>query len=399
MTGRWLAVWSRGLRSEPGRSLGVALLILVTVFIAASVPRLLAQASDSALHSELAAAPSTVRNLELVQEGRIPADTTDPTDPLRLVETAGTGLELRYPEPLPSVLAGNGLVVDTPLWHPSAGTALDSVLNLRIQQDVAAHIKLVSGHLPTGTTKTIPDPTPGANKENTLLVLEVAMSSQTASKLGLAIGGRLILPTEPSDPLAANRGVRLAADLVGTYDVIDPADPFWMGDSSVDHTLHLRAVELRRVRRWDDAHRARGVSRADDRDPAIRPADDLSLALVRRDGRPPVERARCAGRGPPPGRDDLSPRDTDPEQRRPLRGSGPDEPGLAPERAPRPDHRPPGPLAGGCHDPHDPVDRGRPRDPGQPGPRGRDDRPPATRRAGRRRDDGARPPARSPRRS
>ena len=127
-------------------------------------------------------------------------------------------------------------MVDTPLWHPSAGTTLDSVLNLRIQQDVTAHIKLASGRLPTGATRTIPDPTPGANKDSTLLVLEVAMSSETASKLGLAIGGQLILDPEKSDPLAANRGVRLAADLVGTYEVTDPADPFWMGDSSVDHT-------------------------------------------------------------------------------------------------------------------------------------------------------------------
>ena len=235
MRGRWIAVWSRGLRSEPGRSLGVALLILLTVFMAASVPRLLARASDSALHSEVAAAPSTVRNLELVQDGRIQADTTDLADPLRFVETAGTGLVSKYPDPLPSVLAGSGLVVDTPLWHPSAGTALYSVLNLRIQQGVDAHIRVVSGRLPTGATKTIPDPTPGTNKENTLLVLEVAMSSQTASKLGLAVGGRLILAPEKSDPLAANRGVRLAADLVGTYEVIDPTDPYWMGDSSVDH--------------------------------------------------------------------------------------------------------------------------------------------------------------------
>ena len=230
MIGRWIVVWSRGLRSEPIRSIGVVGLILVTAFIASSVPRVLARASDNALHEEVGAAGSTVRDLELVQVGRI---ATSEPDPMRLVETAGDGLESRYPAPIPAVIAAGGFVVDTPLWHPNAGTSLDSVLDLRIQQDVDAHIRLVAGRLPTAATKTISDPTPGASKDSQLVVLEAATSSQIATKLGLPIGGRLILQPEPSDPLAANRGVRLAVDLVGTYEVIDPADPYWLNDQSV----------------------------------------------------------------------------------------------------------------------------------------------------------------------
>jgi putative ABC transport system permease protein len=227
----WLGVWSRGLRAEPLRSVGVAVLLLVTVLIASSVPRVLSRASDSALHQELAAAPATVRNLELVQYGRITPSSG--ANPLESVAAAGATLETRYPAPIPAVISTSQLVVDTPLWHPSAGTPLDSVLNLRIQEGVDQHIKLSAGRLPTGATKLIPDPTPQADPDSQLMVLEVATSSQTAAKLQLPIGGRLILDPEPSDPLAAKRGIRMAVDLVGTYDVTDPADPYWMNDASV----------------------------------------------------------------------------------------------------------------------------------------------------------------------
>ena len=233
MRGRWVTVWSRGLRSEPLRSVGVGILILVTVLIATSVPRVLNRASDNALHQEVAAAASTVRNLELVQDGQIDAGSTDPLEPVR---AAGLALQAHYPVQIPAVTSAVGLVIDTPLWHPSVGTPLDTVMNLRIQADVDAHIKLVSGRLPTGATTTIPDPTPGASKDSVLTVLEVAASSETAAKLSVPVGGRLILQPEPSDPLGADRGVRLAVDLVGTYDVTDPTEAFWMDDQSVDHT-------------------------------------------------------------------------------------------------------------------------------------------------------------------
>ncbi|HLY13924.1 MAG TPA: hypothetical protein VKR24_06205, partial [Candidatus Limnocylindrales bacterium] len=233
MTRTWIALWSRGLRSEPARSLGVAALVLVTVLIASSVPRLLARASDSSLHGEAASAASPIRNLELVQDGRIAA--TD-GDPLRLVDTAGIALQSKFPAPLPAVIASSSAVVDTPLWHPSAGTPLDSVLNLRIQENVDGHLRLDAGRLPTGATSVIPDPTPGASPDSRLTVVEGMMPSETATKLEVPIGGRLILQPEPSDPLGASRGVRMAVDVVGTYQVNDPADPFWVDDPSVAHS-------------------------------------------------------------------------------------------------------------------------------------------------------------------
>ncbi len=233
MNVRWIAVWSHELRSEPRWSLGVAALILVTALVASAVPRVLERASDGALRDEVAAAPSIVRDLELDQVGRI-APSSD--DPLGAVEAAGAALELRYSAPIPSLVSAGSVVVDTPLWHVIAGTTLDTVLTLRIQQGVESHLKLVAGRLPTGASRTINDPTPGASPDSQLVLFETALSAQTADKLAVKVGGRLILSPEPSDPLAAHRSVRLALDIVGTYEVTDPADPYWLDDADVAHS-------------------------------------------------------------------------------------------------------------------------------------------------------------------
>ena len=230
MTRTWIALWSRGLRSEPARSLGVAALVLVTVLIASSVPRVLARASDESLHAEVASAASPIRNLEIVQDGRIAADDTEP---LAAVDTAGAALAAKLPAPIPSVIASRSAVIDTPLWHPNVGTPLESVLNLRIQEGVDSHLHLVTGRLPTGANRLISDPSPGADPESQVTLVEGMLASETAAKLELSAGSRLILQPEPSDPLGASRAIRLAVDIVGTYDVNDPEDPYWVDDPRV----------------------------------------------------------------------------------------------------------------------------------------------------------------------
>jgi putative ABC transport system permease protein len=250
MTARWLALWSRGLRSEPGRSIAVAILVGLTVLIATSVPRLLSRASDDALDAEVGAASSPVRNLELVQDGRIDAGAADP---LALVSSAGTGLELGYPAPIPSLVAGHGLVVDTPLWHGTQGLSLGAEFRLRIQQAIESHIRLVAGRLPTGATRTIDDPDQVADRGGKLTVIETAILAPATTMLGIGVGSQLVLIPESTDPLAARRSIRIAVEIVGTYEVTDPADPYWIDDGNVAATLtdrlstntsYLRAVLL-----------------------------------------------------------------------------------------------------------------------------------------------------------
>ena len=231
---RWIAIWSRGLRSEKRRSLAVAALIVVTCLVASAVPRVLAQASNGALRDETAAAPATVRDLELDQVGRIAAGADGQAlDP---VTAAGAAFQGHYPAPIPSLVSASSLVIDTPHWHTTAGASLTAIMTLRIQQGVESRVRLVAGRAATGATQTINDPDVNAPPGSKLVVLEATVSVATAAVLQVTIGDRLILDPESSDPLAAHRSVRAAVDIVGTYQVIDPADPYWLDDADVDHT-------------------------------------------------------------------------------------------------------------------------------------------------------------------
>jgi putative ABC transport system permease protein len=231
---RWLGLWTSVLRTSLPRVAAIAALALVTSLVAASVPRILGHASDDALHGELANASAAARNLELVQTGRIPATgTPTATDPLGPVTAAGATLTAAYPAPLPSIVRETGLAIDTPHWRTTAGNELTAVVRLRVQQDVAAHLVQVDGRLPRAASHTIPDPTPNVASGATIIVFEAAVSAPTAAALAVRVGDLLVLNPETSDPFAAHRAIRLAIDIVGTYSVTDPADPFWIDDADV----------------------------------------------------------------------------------------------------------------------------------------------------------------------
>ena len=84
----------------------------------------------------------------------------------------------------------------------------------------------------------------------------------------------------------------MAIDLVGTYQVIDPADPFWMDDPSVDHTYTYALSAFIEYVGATMLLAPDAYPGPDDHDAALGPADDLPLAVVRRSVEVRVERAR-----------------------------------------------------------------------------------------------------------
>ncbi len=231
---RWIRLWTAALLAELPRAAAVGVLVLVTALVTAAVPRVIGRASDDALRGELTGAPPASRDLELVQDGRIPATgSPSATDPLGPVVAARTALQAQYPAPIGSVVSGTGLAIDTPHWRTTAGNQLTAVLRLRVQQDVEGHLTLVAGRRPTAATVLVPDPTTGAPPGSMVEVLEAWVAVPSANALAATVGDRLVLDPEPSDPLAAHRSVRVAIDIVGTYRVTDPGDPFWIDDAEV----------------------------------------------------------------------------------------------------------------------------------------------------------------------
>src|SRR5512143_3646756 len=83
-------------------ALGLAVLVLVTAFVAALGPLVLGRASDTTLQQAIAAAPVDVRNLQLLVRGRI-----WPTggDPLGTVTATGEELEARVPTSVRDLVA------------------------------------------------------------------------------------------------------------------------------------------------------------------------------------------------------------------------------------------------------------------------------------------------------
>ncbi len=106
-----------------------------------------------------------------------------------------------------------------------------------IPEGADERITYVDGRAPTGDTSTIPGrrgTLPGDPEEATLF--EVALATEIAETLNVGVGDRMELSPDTEDALVGqfSSPVRAAVDVVGIYSVDDPADEFWMDDSSLE---------------------------------------------------------------------------------------------------------------------------------------------------------------------
>ncbi|HYM83414.1 MAG TPA: hypothetical protein VEY67_04615, partial [Candidatus Dormibacteraeota bacterium] len=111
----------------------------------------------------------------------------------------------------------------------TAGTRSPALLTLRIAPGAIDHVRVVQGRPPSGGSR--PLPAPGGGHPRT--VFEIAISTATARQLEASVGETLPLSPDARDPLAFRSSAPAAAEVVGIFDVLDPADPFWFGDHSL----------------------------------------------------------------------------------------------------------------------------------------------------------------------
>ena len=110
-------------------------------------------------------------------------------------------------------------------------------LRFRFPEGADERITYVDGRAPTGETSTIPGrrgTLPGDPQDATLF--EVALATEIAETLDVGVGDRMELSPDTEDALVGqfSSPVRAAVDVVGIYTVDDPADEFWMNDSSLE---------------------------------------------------------------------------------------------------------------------------------------------------------------------
>jgi putative ABC transport system permease protein len=220
-------------RAELVPMLVLATIVAVTAFLAAAAPRLLNRVADDGLRHDLGRALSLERNLELGRIGALAGG-----DGLDSVAAVAPALQAELPETVRGLVSGstywaesaNWSVIDPPRQWPTW-------LRFRFPDGVEGRITYVDGRAPTGATTTIPGrrgTIPGEPEDAT--VFEVALSTEIASTLGVGVGDRLEMQPDTEDVLVGRLSspVRAAADVVGLYTVDDPADEFWMNDTSLE---------------------------------------------------------------------------------------------------------------------------------------------------------------------
>jgi hypothetical protein len=216
------------LRDERAGSAAFVLVVFVTAFLFSTWPRLYDRTRETALRSEVAAAPSSHRNIELSRQARIAGGGID------AVVRAGEQEEERLPREVRALIEARTFHVDSPRWLPAAPILWTTVI-LRIQDGLEERVRYLHGGPPAGGAVGEPG-TGGAGTDDTP-TFEAGLSVRAAERLGvtaeaIARGARMELRHDPTDT-AARAGSTAAVRFTGIFEPTIPLeDDYWFDDPS-----------------------------------------------------------------------------------------------------------------------------------------------------------------------
>jgi putative ABC transport system permease protein len=222
-------------------------IVLITSFTLAALPGYVNRMSDDGLRRSITDARSFERHLSVTQVGFQPFPATG-TTPLLVrnlgdVEGVGATLQGAMPPIVQGAIERRAVVIDTPRWTLSGlpGTppgGPQRFLQLRLQSDIDGRIRVVEGRLPaprppvsfrevTGTVR---------QESDVLLVYETAISRETAERLGVRVGDRLLAVADMVFLRAAGlrfppANYRILVEFVGLIETIAPTDDYWLEDN------------------------------------------------------------------------------------------------------------------------------------------------------------------------
>lgn len=231
----WIRVALLRLRDERLSAIGLAGLVLVTAFVAAATPRLLDHVADDTLRATVAEAPAVRRNIQLVQEDHL--ESQDPADPFSAVTTRQKRLFEQIPPSIAALVSEQGWTANSGRWLLPQVPGDPATMRIQIEPGAMDRLRLVEGRWPTGTTTKVPDGTSTDAVPPTVTAFEVALSTDTAAGFHLKLGDVLTLVPDTTDELVGRFGgagnLNIAVTLVGTYEVVDENDPWWLSDTSL----------------------------------------------------------------------------------------------------------------------------------------------------------------------
>jgi putative ABC transport system permease protein len=224
----WTRLALRRLRDDRAVTLGLAVLVLVTAFLAALAPRVIAGLADSAVQTEVASAAVQARNIALLQDLGIAAGPAD--DPLGLVREAGLDHEATFPAAVRALIESRSAVIESGRFRVNLPTTDPAFVKLRIQEAVDGDVSYVEGRPPSGAITTRDDV--GPEQADGVPVYEAGVSRATAEAYGLTLGQTVPLTGDPGDPLIGQGQGELYAfaTLTGIYEANDPEADTWLGD-------------------------------------------------------------------------------------------------------------------------------------------------------------------------
>ncbi len=224
----WTVLALRRLRDDLAPTIGLLILIVVTAFLAALAPRVMASLADDAVRATVAAAPVADRNVQVIRHqlvGDGPAG-----DPLEQVRAAGQATLATFPAPVRRLIERTDAVIDSGRFRLAKPTTDPAFLRFRIQEGIGDHIRYVEGRPPTATVGTRDDVGPEAVDD--VPVYEAAISRATADRFGIALDEVVTLIGDPGDPLIGRtpQDLYAFARISGIYEVPDPDSDYWLDD-------------------------------------------------------------------------------------------------------------------------------------------------------------------------
>ncbi|CAN5159780.1 FtsX-like permease family protein [soil metagenome] len=228
----------RRLRGEAVLLATVILVICTTSLVLAALPRLYNRMSDDGLVYDIEQASTFQRNLNAQYLSQLPpaGDAI-----FSNVEENGQAFLARLPASIQSIVATTNWIFDSPRYsvRDLPGTQpfpFERFMRFRYQSEIDDNIRMLMGDLPAPRE---PIPLPCANDcpptEETVEVFEVAISTETATQLDLAIGEQLILEPDSADP--QNRSPDFSAlnytiviEVAGIFEILNAEDPYWFED-------------------------------------------------------------------------------------------------------------------------------------------------------------------------
>jgi len=212
----------------------LALLVGVSAALAAAAPRLFTRATDDGLRHEVASASVIERNLQL---GRITRIESAPGSAMGPVDAVADEIRAALPPTVRGILDRDTVTASSVSYEVVGRPATrPGFVVLAFQDRLDDEIALVSGRLPSGETSRVPAPDlPPASipipTGREALLFEAALPVAAAEELGVEVGDRLDLFPDRGDTLVGNawQPEAVAVDVVGIYEVTDPAGDIWVG--------------------------------------------------------------------------------------------------------------------------------------------------------------------------